>query len=375
MTDNDPPITIQLMKPYIGDEELAAIKKVLDSGYLTEGKETHEFERKFAKYIGVDHAIATTSCTTALELALRILQIGPGDDVLMPDFTYPATADVVNLVGAEPILVDVDMETYNINIEDLEPAITEHTKCIMPVSLFGNPVDMKPLRELQEKHGFYIVEDAACCAGAIIDGKKVGTMADISGFSFHPRKVITTGEGGMITTNNPEYAERARALKKFGIKPTAAGTTSFATLGMNLKLSNILGAIGLVQLSKIEEIINDRIEKVKIYSKLLEDIDTIIPPKVREGVRHTYQSYSVYLEKEGIRDNILKAMRAEGIECQIGTYSLSLEPAFENTRKFGTLENSHKLFHNLLTLPMHHDLSYEDQEYICDTLKDLILKY
>lgn len=363
---------IQLMKPFVGDEELAAIKKVLDSGFLTEGKETQEFEQQFAKYSDAAHGIATTSCTTALEIALRVLEIGPGDEVLVPDFTYPATADVVVILGAEPILIDVDLETYNIDSSNLDAAITERTKCIMPVSLFGNPVDMKPLWELQERHGFQIVEDAACSAGAIIDGKKVGSLADMSCFSLHPRKVITTGEGGMITTNNNEYADSARALKKFGLKTTPDGKMNFMSYGTNYKLSNILSAVGLVQLSKIETIITNRLEKAKIYTELLQDLEGVKPPKVPEGVRHTYQSYSCYIEPEGIRDKLLADMRAQGIECQIGTYSLSLTPAFANTRKIGELENSHKLYNNLLTLPVHHELTYEDQVYVCDTLKQLL---
>lgn len=375
MTNSEPERKIQLMKPKVGDEELAAIKKVLESGFLTEGKETIEFEQNFAEYLGASHAIATTSCTTALEIALRVLDIGPGDEVLVPDFTYPATADVVVLVGAEPILIDVELETYNIATDNLEAAITEKTKCIMPVSLFGNPVDMKPLWELQEKHGFHIVEDAACSAGAIIDDKKVGTLADMTCFSFHPRKVITTGEGGMITTNNSEFAERARQLKKFGLRATPDGTARFMSYGTNYKLSNVLGAIGLAQLAKIETIIETRLKMAQTYNELLAEFDDIKPPKVKDGVRHTYQSYSLLIEKDGIRDKILSDMRAKGIECQIGTYSLSLEPAFENTRKIGELENSHKLFHNLLTLPMHHELTYEDQVYVCETLRQLLDSY
>jgi dTDP-4-amino-4,6-dideoxygalactose transaminase len=303
-----------------------------------------------------------------------VLDIGPGDEVLVPDFTYPATADVVLLVGAEPILIDVDVETYNIDTQNLEESITEKTKCIMPVSLFGNPVDMKPLWELQEKYNFHIVEDSACSAGASIDGKKVGTLADLSCFSFHPRKVITTGEGGMITTNNDEYAERARQLKKFGLRATPDGAR-FMSYGTNYKLSNVLGAIGLAQLTKIDQIIENRIQLAGEYTKLLSEVNNVVPPKVKDTVRHTYQSYTLRLEKEGIRDKILADMRAKGIECQIGTYSLSLEPAFKNTKRIGDLEISHKLFHNLLTLPMHHELTQDDQVYVVETLKELIDKY
>ena len=209
--------TIKLIEPVVGEEELALIREVLESGYMTEGPKTREFESRFAEYVGASHAIATTSCTTAMELCLRVLGIGEGDEVIVPDFTYPATADVVRFVGATPVLVDVSPESYNVHAEHIEPGITSRTKCVMPVSLFGNPIDIEPIEKLKDEHGFSIVEDAACSAGARRGERRTGSMADMTSFSFHPRKVITTGEGGMVTTRSDEYADLANSIKKFGM--------------------------------------------------------------------------------------------------------------------------------------------------------------
>lgn len=364
---------IPLMRPFLGEEELEAIKRVLDSGYLTEGPVTKQFEEKFSKYIGVKHAIATTSCTTALELALRVLGVGPGDEIIAPDFTYPISAGVAFLVGAKPILVDVDMETYNVTPDEIKKAVTNRTKCIIPVSEFGNPLDPE-IYELGEERGIPIVEDAACSVGSAIDGKKVGTFADITCFSFHPRKTITTGEGGMFVTNNDEFAEKANSFKRFGIK-VISGKCVFAGYGTNYKLSDVLSAIGLVQLGKIEQIIKCRTEKAGIYDELLKDNESVRTPVVKPRCKHNFQSYCVYLNINGARNELIKELERKGVETQIGTYALHLEPCFTNVERVGDLKNSEKLFNNLLTLPLHHELSFEDQKYVCDSISDFLNKY
>lgn len=355
-----------LMKPYVGKEELNAIQKVLDSGWMTEGPITKKFEENFAAYVGAKHGIATTSCTTALELALRVLDVGFGDEVVVPDFTHPITAGVAVLVKAKPVLVDVNLESRNVTADHIEEAITKRTKCIIPVSEFGNPLKSE-VYKIGEVHDIPVVEDAACSAGAEIDGKKVGTLADMTCFSFHPRKVITTGEGGMITTDNDEFAKRLRSLKKFGMEKG-----QFKRWGTNYKMSDVLGAIGLAQLEKIEDIIKMRIEKAKKYDELLAGIDGAKPPAVRKGTRHTFQSYAVYIEKDGMRDKLREHLAKRGIETQIGTYALHLQPCFASVEKRGSLENSERLFKNLLTLPLYHELSAEDQERVCSMISEFL---
>ena len=363
-------VKVYLARPYIGNEEFEAVKRVLESRFLTEGDVTREFERRFAEYCDAKHGIATTSCSTALELALRTIGIGSGDEVIVPDFTYPVTGSVVSLVGANPVLVDVDLNSYNVTAEKIEEAITDKTKAVIPVSLFGNPLE-KEVYRISEEYGIYIIEDAACSAGSILNGKKVGSLADMTCFSFHPRKVITTGEGGMITTNNDEFAERARSLKRFGMR-NMNGQVKFVEFGTNYKMSNILSAIGLTQLEKIEKIMKIRIEKAKTYTEMLEKIDGIRPPEVRPNTRHNFQSYVCYVEKKGMRDKVREELAENGVESQIGTYCLHLEPAFRDVKRVGNLENSEKLYYNLVTLPLHHELTLEQQEMICGVIKGVL---
>ncbi len=366
---------IKLVQPVVGKEELALIEEVLKSGYMTEGPKTKEFESRFAEYVGAKHGIATTSCTTAMELSLRVLGIGKGDEVIVPDFTYPATADVVRFVGATPVLVDVDPVSYNLTADYVRGAITPQTKCVMPVSLFGNPIDIGPIEELKEEHGFYIVEDAACSAGARRGERRTGSMADFTCFSFHPRKVITTGEGGMVTTSSDEFAEMARSIKKFGMTPGAGGVSSFARPGTNYKLSDVLGAIGVVQLGKIDEIISRRIELASSYDRLLGDSPGTVRPRADKDVRHVYQTYAVRITTEGARDKLIRDLSERNIESQIGTYSLHVQPSFSEVRRIGGLETSEMLFKNLLALPLSHYMTPEDQELVVSTLNELLASY
>lgn len=354
---------IKLIEPVVGEEEINEVNKVLRSGWLTEGRKTKEFEAEVKKYVGVNYAFATTSCTAALELALKTLEIGPGDEVIVPDFTHPSTGNVVSWVGAAPVLVDVDLSSYNVEPAEIEKAITKKTKCIMPVSWGGNPLDMAPLIEIKEKYGLPIVEDAACSLGAEYNGKRTGTLADITCFSFHPRKVITTGEGGMVVTNNSAFAEKLEGLKKFGMK-TKNGKITFVGPGINSKLSDVLSAIGLVQMKKIDAIINKRLELAHGYNKLLVDTKFIKLPEKRVNTKHIYQTYAVYIEKDGVRDKIIEDLQKENIETQIGTYALHMQPSYEKVKRIGKLEKAEKLYSNLLTLPMCHSMTKEEQEYV-----------
>ncbi len=361
---------IFLMRPFVGDEELAAVQKVFESKYLTEGPVTKEFENSFASFVDAQHAIAVTSCMTGLDLAVRVFGIKKGDEVIVPDFTHPATGDCAYMAGAESVLVDVDINTYNIIPEAIESAITKKTKCIIPVSWGGNPIDPE-IYKIGAEHDIPVLEDAACSTGATVNGKKIGSIADITTFSFHPRKIITTGEGGMVTTNDPELAEKAVALKHFG--QTKDGR--FTYHGTNYKMSNIAAAIGLEQLRKLPRILDDRIRKAERYSDLLRPVKGIrVPEKTRDS-RHVFQSYCIYVEKDGLRDRLRKDLADKNIETQIGTYSLHLEPSYRDTRKVGSLKNSELLFHHLLTLPLHHELTEADQDYVVQSARDLLKHY
>lgn len=356
---------IPLAVPEVGEEEISKIREVFATGFLTEGETTKEFEQKVADYLGVKHAISVTSCTTGLHTVFECLGI-KGKEVIIPDYTYPATAEAVILAGGKPVLVDVDSHSMNMTSEILEEAYDESMSVCCPVSWAGVPLE-REIYQKAKKLNLKVLEDAACSLGAKIGSDFVGKIADYSCFSFHPRKVITTGEGGMITTDDDKMAEKCYSFKHFGAKGAA-----FETIGTNYKLSNVLGAIGLIQMKKLENIIKTRIEKASIYREMLTKIDGIIPAYEGKGTRQTFQSYTCFVEKDGYRDKIRNALAQENIQSQIGTYALHLEPAYRNMKKIGNLENSKSLFNNALTLPLHSKLTTDDQKKVCSVIKKVL---
>jgi dTDP-4-amino-4,6-dideoxygalactose transaminase len=352
---------IFLMRPSIGSEEFTLIKKVLQSKFLTEGEVTQRFEQKIASYVHSKYAVATTSATTAIHTAL--VCIGVKDKkVLVSDFTFPATVLALILAGGKPVLIDVDKETMNVTRDIVEKTADKNTHFVLPVSLFGNPLENEFYK--LNKKGIAIIEDAATNLGTMLNDRYVGSLADITCFSFHPRKIITTGEGGMITTNNKELAQRCRTYKTFG----KIGT-EFVGVGTNYKISDILSAVGIAQLGKIEKIIKKRKEMATIYNELIDKIDFIEAQEPTPGSRHTYQSYTCYFTKPGLRDKIRKKLADENVETQIGTYALHCIPFFKKYLKQRRLENSEFLYKNSISLPLHEELTYEDQEFVCNTIK------
>ena len=360
---------IPLIKPYLPPQTKEMVCNVLESGYLTEGPVTADFEAAVKDYIGCQHAIAVTSCTTGLEIALRALSIGPGDEVIVPDYTYPATADAVAIVGATVVIVDVSPRTMLMDYDAMEAAITDRTKAIIPVSLFGNPLDHNRLANAKKRHDLFIVEDAACSIGAEYQGRKVGTQADISVFSLHPRKFITTGEGGLITTDNAAWAQWMQSYKHFGMATSSARSeTVFQRIGTNYKLSNILAAVGLSQMSYIEDLLARRIELALNYNRILEQVEGISLPLTTTQATHAYQSYCILIEN---RDHVLSTMREWDIEVQIGTYALHRHPAFtpsDTCLVQGNMPGSNYAFEHCLALPLYHELGYDDQTYLVDKL-------
>lgn len=365
---------IPLIKPYINQEIKDKVLEVLESGYLTEGPVTKEFENKLKEYLGCKHVLAVTSATTGLEVALRTLNIGAGDEVIVPDYTYPATASVVPIVGAKAVIVDVCKKSMLIDYDEIEKAITPRTKAIIPVSIFGNPLDYDKLIAIKEKHNIYIIEDAACSIGAEYDGIKVGCQADITVFSLHPRKFITTGEGGIITTNNDQWANWMNSYKHFGMDMSGASRegVQFDIIGTNYKLSNIQAAVGLGQLSHVKELLAKRIELANNYFQLLKDVSSVSIPESLSNGRHSYQSFCIFVDE---RDRIMNEMKVKGIEVQIGTYSLHMHKAFNNNTLVevkGTMDNSKWCFEHTLTLPLFNELTLQQQEYIITELKAVI---
>ncbi|WP_440992280.1 DegT/DnrJ/EryC1/StrS family aminotransferase [Haloarchaeobius baliensis] len=369
--------SIPLIEPVVGDEELENVKAVLESGYMTQGPYSDEFEESFSSFVDAEHGITITSCTTGLDAVLEALDIGEGDEVVVPDFTHPATANVVAHRGATPVLVDVDENTYNIDHDALESAVGEETGAVIPVSWGGQPLDPAPLRRLQDEYDFAVVEDAACSAGAAYDGGQTGSQFDASVFSFHPRKVLTTGEGGMITTDDDDLERAIREIKNFGTVPSDPDVGFRRASASNYRMSDILAAVGVAQMEKRDDIIGTRQSLAERYTDLVADIDGVRAPFVPEASEHVFQAYCVYIEAgdENTRDQILDAMRDRNIETQIGTYALHLTEAFGDAKRVGSLDASAGLQDNLLTLPIAHSMTDADQDRVVAALDEELDAY
>jgi dTDP-4-amino-4,6-dideoxygalactose transaminase len=364
---------MKLTIPAIDDNELNAVKEVLDSGYLTMGPKTEAFERAVAEYTGAKYAIATTSATTALHLSLVALDIGKGDEVIVPSFTFPATVNVIIQQEATPVLADIDLETFNISAESLKEKVTSKTKAIMPVHLFGLSADMDPVMGIASENKLMIIEDAACALGSLYKGKHCGAIGTIGCFSFHPRKIITTGEGGMVITNNPEIAERARRLKQHGGMRTN-NRFSFIEPGFNYRMSDINAAIGISQMKKIDWIIEKRREMARRLTEGLSDIKEIILPSEPSWAYHTYQTYAIILNDRLDRDLFIQRLQHQGIEAVIGTYALHMERYIQGM--FGytddDLPNSKKAFRQSVAIPLYPQMKGEEADRLVRIVKETV---
>jgi perosamine synthetase len=366
---------VRLTVPYTDEREIEEVARVLATGYLTQGPKVAEFEGMIARLIGSRYAFAMSSCTTALHLALVAVGIGPGDDVLVPDFTFPATANVVVQQGARPILVDVRTDTYNLDIGDLEARLTPRTRAIIPVHAFGLPADMAGLMEFARGHSLAVIEDAACALGALYRDRFCGTMGDLGCFSFHPRKSITTGEGGMIVTNDESLAERIRLLRSHGgVRREGAAYFEFEAAGFNYRLSDLQAAVGVAQMGKFEWVLRRKRELAGQLAALLGSVRGVTPPAEPEGCLHTYQSYVVMLDEALDRDRVIAAMRRQDIETTLGTYALHAQPFFQRAYGYeaGDLPGSHRVFRQSLTLPLYPQMQPGDLERIVEALESAI---
>lgn len=366
--------TIPLIEPVVGESELSNIEEVLDSGYMTQGPYAQELEERFANTVDAEHAVVATSCTTGMELALEAVGVGEGDEVIIPDFTHPATGNAVVRVGAEPVIVDVDRHTYNIDYDEMEAAIGPETAALLPVSWGGQPLDADRVNRVADEHGLAVVEDAACAVGASFDGEPSGSQFDASVFSFHPRKVLAMGEGGIVTTDDDSIERTMREIKNFGADLTGNRPEFVREDATNYRLSDVLAAIGVEQMKKIEEIVEKRRELAIRYTDMFEEADGIVPPHEPDPAYHNYQSYCVYVESgsDSLRDELIEEMAEQDIETQIGTYALHRTTAFGDAKRSGDLADSYALYRNLLTLPVAHTMTKADQERVYDELVALL---
>jgi perosamine synthetase len=332
---------IPITKPVLGAEELEALRAPIEAGWVVQGPQVAEFERRFAAYTGAPHAVASTSCTTALHLTLAALGLGPGDEVVVPAFTWVSTANVVEYQGATPVFADVDLTTFNIDPDALQAAITERTVGVIPVHLFGLCAEMAPILEIAERHGLWVLEDAACAFGAFYRGASAGTLGAAGAFSFHPRKSITTGEGGMVTTADDALARKVAVLRDHGASRTdlsrhvgRAGflLADYDDLGFNYRMTDLQGAIGCVQMDRAPWILEQRARVAASYEDLLAPLDWIRSPIVPAGHVHGWQSYVALFAPEEPslanveelnhrRNAVMTRLEEQGIATRQGTHA------------------------------------------------------
>ena len=332
---------IRLAQPDVGEAEVAALAEVVATGMLTMGPKVGEFERALAAASGTADAVVVSSGTAALHLAMMALRIGPGDEVIVPAYTFPATANAVELCGGRAVLVDIDPDTFNLDLARVAAAVTDRTRAVLAVHLFGRPVEWEELQTAVPQE-VVLVEDAAGALGARYRGTPCGSLGAMGCLSFHPRKIVTTGEGGAVTTDEPELADAVRRLRHHGIVPGAR--FDIPEPGLNYRLPDLLCAIGIPQLARLEQLLAARERVAGWYSERLEHLVQV--PSAAEGDRHGWQAYVVQLDR---RDEALHALRSDGIEVQIGTYALHHLGAY---RDRGLFPGADRAFARALALPL-----------------------
>lgn len=363
---------ISVAEPKLTGREREYVLDCIDSTWISSaGKYISAFEESFARFCGVRHAIATNNGTTALHLALVALGLKPGDEVLIPTVTYIATANAVRYCGAEPVLVDVCPDTMNIDPLELERRITPRTKGIIPVHLYGHPAEMEPILSFARQHDLFVVEDAAEAHGAEYMGQKVGSFGDCSTFSFFGNKIVTTGEGGMVTTNDDELAAQLRLLRGQGMDPKRRYW--FPVVGYNYRMTNIQAAIGLAQMETIDQALAERDSLAAWYNAALAPLATeLVLPSTAPWARHVFWMYTVFLRSggEAERDALMKALDARGIETRPVFYPMHVLPPYQQP---STFPNADLWSCRGINLPTHQMLTCDDVQWIADALKDVLV--
>lgn len=377
---------IPITKPVFGDEERKAIQEPLNSGWVVQGPRVAEFERKFAEYTVSPEAVATTSCTSALHVAVAALGLEPGQEVVVPAFTWVSTPNVVEYMGAIPRFVDIELDTFNASAAEIEAGINEKTVGLLPVHLFGLCAEMTAIGEIASARGLWVVEDAACAFGASHRGRHAGTLGDAGCFSFHPRKSITTGEGGMLTTASGELAETARSLRDHGaghsdfLRHTEARgflLADFPRLGFNYRMTDLQGALGSVQMDRASWVLQQRSRLARRYDEALVDLEWVRPPSVPEGEVHGYQAYVCLFRPEEPtlanldelnrrRDALMTEMEERGVATRQGTHAAALT-AFYAERYGLTREqfpNAAIAERLSITLPLYPGMTDADQDRV-----------
>ena len=365
---------IRLAYPDLEFSEVKSqLKQVVDSGWLTKGPKTKELEEALCRYLDVRYAVAVSSGTAALHLALLSLGIGPRDEVIVPDFTFPATANAVELCGAKAVLADIELDNFNIDPAEIRRRITSHTRAVIVVHQFGTPARMGEILKIAKKHNLYVVEDAACALGARYKRKMCGTIGDLGCFSLHPRKIITSGEGGIITTNSSQLARRLRLLREHGMKQNGP-KRSFIALGLNYRISEVASVLALAQLKKIETIIKKRNMLAGEFRKHIFQIATLspVPDCIDEGSRCAFQAFVVKINRRVNIFKLISFLKDKGIESTIANTAVHAQPYYQKKYGFkrGELKNSLFAFRNSLALAFHCRMKEKDFVKIASALEE-----
>jgi dTDP-4-amino-4,6-dideoxygalactose transaminase len=374
---------IPISLPFMGQEEWEATKEPIFSGWITQGPKVAEFEKLFAQRHKVKHAIAVSNCTTALHLALVALDVKEGDEVIVPAFTWVSTANAIMYCNATPVFIDIDIKTFNIDVSQLKSKITPRTKAVIPVHLFGLCANIDEIKKIAPQ--LKIVEDGACAAGAGIGDRPAGSLGDIGCFSFHPRKSVTTGEGGMLTTNDDKLGERLNMLRNHGASiseeqrhkgPKPYILPEFDMVGYNYRMTDIQGAVGVVQIKKLDTFIDERQKWADYFTKELSSIPWINTPYIPSGYKHGWQSYVLFIDEKKSpikRNDLMELLQQKGISTRPGTHAVHMLGYY--AKKFNIkpsdFPGAYAANEYSMSIPLHNKMVKEDYEYIVNALRSI----
>ncbi len=365
---------IPVAKPHFDQEEERLLLEVVRSGWVTQGPRVAEFERAFAEAVGATEAVAVTSATTALFLSLHALGVGRGDEVIVPSLSFIASANAIAHTGATPVFAEIDPRSYNLDPGAAAAAVTERTRAVMVVHQLGMPAALDPFEALAQSRGLHLIEDAACAVGALYRGQPVGSSGRPCCFSFHPRKVLVTGEGGMITLGDRELAARLRRIRQHGMSVSDLERSrsdrvmieSYPEIGYNFRMSDLQAALGLAQLGKLERFVEKRRTLAARYDQAFADLDRVETPFVPDGAVPNYQSYIVRLRdaSRAKRQAMLDVLQRRGVGARRGLMASHLEPCYRGARGSGNLALTEEADSQTLIRPIYHDLGEEDQDHV-----------